>query len=134
MKKTFSLLLFSIVLPAQEKVDLAVIQRIKKEAFQNSKVMDHLFYLTDVYGPRVTGSPPLHGGGELGGQTAQGIRHCRCRRTALGQIWKKLAADQVQHFTSGAGIRTTDWLPAGLVRGYEGAGGGCTGAGYPQDY
>jgi len=42
---------------AQEKVDLATIQRIKREAFQNSKVMDHLFWLTDVYGPRLTGSP-----------------------------------------------------------------------------
>ena len=45
------------ILCAQDKVDLAVIQRIKTEAFQNSKVMDHLFWLTDVYGPRLTGSP-----------------------------------------------------------------------------
>jgi hypothetical protein len=42
---------------AEEKVDLAVVQRIKKEAFDRSKVMDHLFWLTDVYGPRLTGSP-----------------------------------------------------------------------------
>jgi len=49
--------LVATFLCAQEKVDLATIQRIKKEAFQNSKVMDHLFWLTDVYGPRLTGSP-----------------------------------------------------------------------------
>jgi len=42
---------------ADEKVDLAVIHRIKDEAFTNSKVMDHLFYLTDVNGPRLTNSP-----------------------------------------------------------------------------
>ena len=42
---------------AQEKVDLAAIHRIKREAFQGSKVMDHLFYLTDMNGPRLTGSP-----------------------------------------------------------------------------
>jgi hypothetical protein len=47
----------AVALSAEEKVDLAVIQRIKKEAFQNSKVMDHLFWITDVYGPRLTGSP-----------------------------------------------------------------------------
>ncbi|MBX9601143.1 MAG: M20/M25/M40 family metallo-hydrolase [Bryobacteraceae bacterium] len=41
---------------AQDQPDLAVIHRIKAEAFQNSKVMDHLFYLTDVHGPRVTNS------------------------------------------------------------------------------
>ncbi|MFN7936598.1 MAG: M20/M25/M40 family metallo-hydrolase [Bryobacteraceae bacterium] len=44
------------LLPAEEKVDLSVIHRIRTEALQNSKVMDHLFYLTDVNGPRVTGS------------------------------------------------------------------------------
>jgi len=57
MKKTLVLCLFAAVLFAEEKVDLAVVQRIKTEAFQNSKVMDHLFWLTDVYGPRLTGSP-----------------------------------------------------------------------------
>jgi carboxypeptidase Q len=57
MKKIVFLCLLSAMLHAQEKVDLAVIQRIKKESFQNSKVMDHLFWLTDVHGPRLTGSP-----------------------------------------------------------------------------
>jgi hypothetical protein len=42
---------------AGEKVDLATIHRIKDEAFRDSKVMDHLFYLTDVNGPRLTNSP-----------------------------------------------------------------------------
>lgn len=42
----------------QERVDLAVAHRIRNEAFgANSKVMDTVFYLTDVYGPRLTGSP-----------------------------------------------------------------------------
>jgi hypothetical protein len=42
---------------AQERVDLETIHRIKRAAFQDSKVMDHLFYLTDMNGPRLTGSP-----------------------------------------------------------------------------
>jgi hypothetical protein len=42
---------------AEEKVDLDTVHRIKEEAFKNSKVMDHLFYLTDVNGPRLTNSP-----------------------------------------------------------------------------
>jgi carboxypeptidase Q len=57
MKKRLAVALLATALYAQEKVDLAVVQRIKVEAFQNSKVMDHLFWLTDVYGPRLTGSP-----------------------------------------------------------------------------
>jgi hypothetical protein len=40
-----------------ESVDLGAVHRIKTEAFNNSKVMDHLFYLTDANGPRLTGSP-----------------------------------------------------------------------------
>ncbi|MGD0014336.1 MAG: M20/M25/M40 family metallo-hydrolase [Bryobacteraceae bacterium] len=46
--------------PAEEPVDLSVVHRIKAEAFQNSHVMDHLFYLTDLYGPRMAASPSYH--------------------------------------------------------------------------
>ncbi len=42
---------------AEEQADLKVVHRVKEEAFRNSKVMDHLFYLADVSGPRLTGSP-----------------------------------------------------------------------------
>src|ERR1700694_4854091 len=49
---------------AEEKVDLAAINRIKTEAFDHSKVMDHAFYMTDVYGPRLTGSPGLKAAAE----------------------------------------------------------------------
>jgi hypothetical protein len=42
---------------AEERVDLDAVHKIRQEALQNSKVMDHIFYLTDVYGPRVTNSP-----------------------------------------------------------------------------
>lgn len=52
-----SLLLVIPTAFAEENVDLAVVHRIKIEAFQSSKVMDHLFYLTDVNGPRLSGSP-----------------------------------------------------------------------------
>lgn len=51
-----SLLLVPLLL-AEDKADLEAIYRIKTEAFQRSKVMDHLFYLTDANGPRLTGSP-----------------------------------------------------------------------------
>ena len=44
---------------AAEQVDLDAVTRIRAEAFHNSQVMDHLSWLCDVYGPRVTGSPNL---------------------------------------------------------------------------
>ncbi|MGA2588852.1 MAG: hypothetical protein ABSH32_02950 [Bryobacteraceae bacterium] len=45
---------------AQPKVDTGVVGRIKAEAYDRSKVMDHLSYLSDVYGPRLTGSPEFN--------------------------------------------------------------------------
>ena len=42
---------------SQESVDLAIVDRIKTEAFARSDVMEHLRQLTDVHGPRLTGSP-----------------------------------------------------------------------------
>jgi len=40
-----------------QEANLDVVHRIKTEAFDNSKVMDTLSYLSDIYGPRLTGSP-----------------------------------------------------------------------------
>jgi len=58
------LLLLAPLLLAQEKVDLYTINQIKAEEFQNSKVMENAFYLADVYGPRLTGSPGLKAAAE----------------------------------------------------------------------
>ncbi|MBI3209969.1 MAG: M20/M25/M40 family metallo-hydrolase [Candidatus Solibacter usitatus] len=41
----------------QEPLDLSMVHRIRAEALQNSKVMDHMFNLTDANGHRLTGSP-----------------------------------------------------------------------------
>jgi len=53
-------LLFLSAAPGQEqdgdKVDLGALTQIKNEAFQHSQVMDNLFYISEVYGPRVTNS------------------------------------------------------------------------------
>ena len=57
-------LLTGAALYAEDPVDLAVIHRIKAEAFENSKVMDHEFYLADVYGPRLTNSPGFKAAGD----------------------------------------------------------------------
>jgi len=54
---TTALIAAPLLLLAEERPDLFTINRIKAEAFDESKVMDHMFYLTDVNGPRLTGSP-----------------------------------------------------------------------------
>jgi hypothetical protein len=42
-----------------DAADLDAVTRIKDEALQRSQVMDTLWYLTDVHGPRLTNSPGL---------------------------------------------------------------------------
>lgn len=69
MKKQFIILLcIAFVLPAlpgaQEKIDLQMIGRIKAEGFSKSQVMETVSFLTDVHGPRLTGSPNMKAAGE----------------------------------------------------------------------
>jgi hypothetical protein len=42
-----------------EKLDYATIGRIRDEGLSRSQVMDHVSWLSDVYGPRLTGSPAI---------------------------------------------------------------------------
>ena len=67
-KKTVLALSAAALVPlflfAEENVDLSVVNRIKTEAFSDSKVMDTMFYLTDVYGPRLTNSPNYKAAGD----------------------------------------------------------------------
>lgn len=51
------LLVFVPVANADDGPDLAVVHKIKQEAFRNSQVMQHLLHLSDEIGPRVAGSP-----------------------------------------------------------------------------
>lgn len=48
----------------EESVDLDAIYRIKQEGLRNSQVMETMSWLTDVYGPRLTGSPNIRNAGE----------------------------------------------------------------------
>lgn len=57
MRATILALVFLFPAVAADSVDLAIVNRIKSEAFEHSKVMDTLELLTDRYGPRLTASP-----------------------------------------------------------------------------
>ena len=46
-------------IPAEERVDLDMVTRIREEGFKHSKVMDTASELMDRIGPRLTGSPQM---------------------------------------------------------------------------
>jgi carboxypeptidase Q len=76
---------------ADDKIDLTIVNRIKSEAFQNSQVMDHLFYLTDVYGPRLTNSPGHRASAEwiLKRLREYGLQNVKAEKWGpFGQSWQ----------------------------------------------
>jgi len=50
--------------PQGEEIAPEVLARIRKEATENSQIMSTLHVLSDIYGPRLTGSPSLKAAGE----------------------------------------------------------------------
>ena len=54
-----ALLLLAAPAFAQEPVDSAAVAFIKAEALEQGQVMDHALWLTEIHGPRLTGSPQL---------------------------------------------------------------------------
>jgi carboxypeptidase Q len=47
----------ALLVYAQERTDYNLIHLIREEASEHSQVMDHLWFLTERYGPRLTASP-----------------------------------------------------------------------------
>jgi len=59
-----AVLLVGVALQAQERVDHDTYWKIRQEATSNSQILRTVQVLTDVYGPRPTGSPNLKRAGE----------------------------------------------------------------------
>ena len=70
MRKLSSVVILAVlVVPlvsirAQERIDQDVYWKIRQEGTSNSQILRTLHVLTDVYGPRLTGSPNLKAAGE----------------------------------------------------------------------
>jgi hypothetical protein len=93
MKRTTLLLaavcLVSLSAQTPERVDTATIAKIRDEGLTRSQVMEHLFWLTDAYGPRLSGSPSAEQAGDWTVKTLQswGLQNVRKERFAFGRGW-----------------------------------------------
>jgi hypothetical protein len=94
MIRRLSLLLvavFTVSLAAQtpEPVDSAAIAKIRDEGLNRSQVMETLFWLTERYGPRLTGSPEFEEAGDWAVKQLQdwGVSNVRKERFAFGRGW-----------------------------------------------
>jgi hypothetical protein len=80
----------AVAAQAQPSVDLGTISRIKQEALTNSQVMDHVSWMSDVYGPRLSGTPQMEEASKWAMKrlTEWGLANVHQERFAFGQGWK----------------------------------------------
>src|SRR6476646_9318892 len=62
----------SLPFAGEEHINTDLNARIREEGMQRSELMRTLHFLTDVYGPRLTGSPSLKAAGEWSVKTMEG--------------------------------------------------------------
>src|SRR5689334_12975119 len=74
---------------ADETPDYAMIGKIREEGLNRSQVMDHISWLSDVYGPRLTGSPAIKQAGEwaLKKFTDWGLANAHQETWPFGKGW-----------------------------------------------
>ena len=74
----------------QPGIDLGTVSRIKQEALSRSQVMDHVGWLADVYGPRITGTPNFAQAADWAVKRMNewGLANVRQERFAFGQGWR----------------------------------------------
>jgi carboxypeptidase Q len=72
-----------------EKLDYATIGRIRDEGLNRSRVMDHVSWLSDVYGPRLTGSPGIQQASEWAMKKFRewGLANVHQERWTFGTGW-----------------------------------------------
>jgi len=122
------MMLNSAVTPAQsapEKIDIETVNKIREAALQHSQVMETVGYLTDVIGPRVTGSPGLRKAQDYVIERLRGWGITNGRREPWGRPFGR--GWSLEHFTANVTAPTFSsliaypkaWSPAthGVVRG-----------------
>ena len=74
---------------AAQPVDEAVLAAIREEGLRRSQVMDHVVRLSDVYGPRFTGTPAIEEAGAWTMDTLRGwgLSNVHAERFAFGTGW-----------------------------------------------
>ncbi len=108
--------------PADERADLSAIWKIKDEGLNRTQVMEILSYLTDVHGPRLTGSSQMRKAQEWAQTKFKewGLENVHTERYEFGRGWnlKRFSAHMVEPTYSPLIAYPKAWTPGtrGLVR------------------
>jgi carboxypeptidase Q len=101
---------------AQEKADADIQWKIRREATDNSQILRTLHFLTDVYGPRLTGSPNLKAAQEwVVAETAKwGLKNGRLEPWNFGHpgwVNEKLAVHVIAPVRDSLVTEALAWTP-----------------------
>jgi carboxypeptidase Q len=112
------------VLTADERPDEAVFWKIRQEATSRSQILQTVHVLTDVYGPRLTGSPNLKSAGEWAVQqmTSWGLKNGHLEPWDFGRAgWanERVTAHLVSPVKDALVVEVLAWTPGttGVARG-----------------
>jgi carboxypeptidase Q len=114
---------FALVLNAGEKIDSEMNWKIRREETEKSQVMRIVHFLTDVYGPRVTGSPNFKAAGQWALEQMQnwGMQNENAENWAFshtGWVCEKSSVQVLTPYRSMLNARVVAWTPStkGVVR------------------
>jgi hypothetical protein len=101
---------------AQSPLDPTINDKIRQEAAQNSQIMRTLHYLTDVHGPRVTGSPGHKAAAEwaVKTMTGWGMQNGKLEPWEFGYPgWanERLAVHAISPFKDALVVEALAWTP-----------------------
>ena len=101
---------------AQEKVDADIQWKIRREASQNSQIMRTMHFLTDVYGPRLTGSPNLKAAQDwiVKETTRWGLKNAHLEPWPFGHpgwVNEKLSVHAISPFKDSLVTEALAWTP-----------------------
>lgn len=114
-----AVLLLSGVVHAQAPVDAEVIARIRAQAEHHSHILQTIEVLTDLYGPRLTGSPNLKAAGEWAVErmVSWGLRNGRLEPWDWGRVgWtnERVSAHIIEPVKDQLTVEVVAWTPGTL--------------------
>jgi hypothetical protein len=119
-----TVLVLAAPMAAEETIDRDINWKLRREATERPKVMDTLHVLTDVYGPRLTGSPNYKAAADWAVQqlASWGLVNARLEPWDFGHPgWtnERTSAFVVSPYTDTLTVEVVAWTPGtnGAVRG-----------------
>jgi hypothetical protein len=119
--RAIALLLLIVISPlsafSQSGMDADINAKIRKEGMDNSKIMHTLHFFTDIYGPRMTGSPNHKNAAEwaVKEMTAWGFENAHLEPWDFGHpgwLNEKLTAHAISPFKDALVCEVLSWTPS----------------------